>query len=186
VLGIPHSMLFLLLRFPLSNLLVIFTCLPLYVIWFFSLLQLSIFSLYSLACCFNDNMSSLFGYLDLGNFLLFCWIYHESCGFRVVGLQGGALASLLDGSLVGWLPGGLVLGGCVFFQCFMVWRSLPRARGSGCWSFTSPCTLSQPRVSPGSQQGPWFMVLTQSVSVSQSPFWNLQICFSYFLFINIL
>jgi hypothetical protein len=177
--------------FLLSNLLVIFTCLPLYVICFFLSYRFQ-YSLFILcACCFNDNMSSLFGSLDLGNFLLFCWIYHESCGFWVVGLQGSALASLLDGSLVGWWPGGLVLGcmvvaACLFFQCIMVWRRLPRARGSGCWSFSSPCTLSQPRVSPWSQQGPWFTALMQPVSVSQSPFWNLQICFSYFLFINIL
>jgi hypothetical protein len=31
----------------------------------------------------------------------------------------------------------------------------------------------QPRVSPASQQGPWFMEFMHSVSVSQSSFWIL-------------
>jgi hypothetical protein len=38
-----------------------------------------------------------------------------------------------------WL---VVVRAHLFSQCNMVWRSLPRARGSGCWSFDSPWCLT--------------------------------------------
>jgi hypothetical protein len=32
-----------------------------------------------------------------------------------------------------------VVGALLFSQCNVAWRSFPWARGSGCWSFDSPC-----------------------------------------------
>jgi hypothetical protein len=49
--------------------------------------------------------------------------------------------------VVAWWASGLVDSGvgmvvCLFFQCIVVWRKLPRARGSGCQSFRSPFSFT--------------------------------------------
>jgi hypothetical protein len=59
--------------------------------------------------------------------------------WRACGVGGEGLAGLRDGS---------GMGACLFFQCIMAWRVLPWARGSGCWSFSSPwCFISAKCVS---------------------------------------
>jgi hypothetical protein len=69
----------------------------------------------------------------------------------VVGLRPSGAVSLWargqwpDGSAYG---GGVGVAACLFFQCFVVWRIFPWARGSGCQSFSSPlCFASATHVS---------------------------------------
>jgi hypothetical protein len=33
----------------------------------------------------------------------------------------------------------------LFSQCNVLWRSFPQSRGSGCWSFDSPCCFISPK-----------------------------------------
>jgi hypothetical protein len=53
------------------------------------------------------------------------------------------------------------------------WEAFHRPGVPGAKVSGLPCAFPQPRVSPASQPGPWFMELTQSASVSQSSFWSL-------------
>jgi hypothetical protein len=78
------------------------------------------------------------------------------------GPAGGSPVGWQDRDLVGWqaaarqfcgVEGGS-MGTRLFFQCIVVWRSLPRTRCSGAEISALPGALPQPSMSPAPQQGP--------------------------------
>jgi hypothetical protein len=86
--------------------------------------------------------------------------------------RGGVLVRLQPGTLAGRL-----LPTCSFS---VLWHGEAfhglGAKGAEVLALT--VDLPQPSMSPVSQQGPWFRELTQSASVSQSPFWIPSIVYS--------
>jgi phosphatidylserine synthase len=61
------------------------------------------------------------------------WLQQESILFGLLKLSQTCL-ELVDGGLVG---GSMGVAAHLFFQCILLWRKLPPAKGSGCQSFSS-------------------------------------------------
>jgi hypothetical protein len=75
-----------------------------------------------------------------------------------------------------WRPRGPVVWGWQPTSCFSVWwhgEAFQVLGVQGAEVSALPGALLPPSMTPVSQQSPWFMELTQSVSVSQLPFWIL-------------